>query len=249
MYVRSDDGGNAWNEPVIVDTALREEYRKGYGPMDIDIEAIGQDEIHVIWDGAPTVERTHIWSRDGGKTWSPRNLLFPSVTLAGRGSWNDMAVDSAGMLQAVSLQPNGPALHSAWNGATWSTPDKIPTNDSGELFRIAISRGNVIHVVWSDKKARPYTVWYVRGQLATPELPAQPLATPTKILTPTPTVTLTRTSETTPSQRPTVQQDKPATSPPTPALNPAYATVMGIISVIVMLGIVALVSLGLSRRN
>jgi len=177
MYSRSDDNGKTWLSPITIDSQDRPGYKESYGPILIDIRTIGNNQVHLIWDGAPTVERNHFYSLDGGQTWSGPNLVFPEVTGAGRSGFNEMAVDSNGTLHAVSIR--GP-LHSSWNGTSWSASQDIAlTNYKGdaELMRFKIGLGNQLHVVWLDKNERIFTVWYVHGTSTSPGIAPQALPT------------------------------------------------------------------------
>jgi hypothetical protein len=183
MYARSDDGGDTWSEPVEIDNAARPDYILGYGPTLIDVETHGEDEVHLIWDGAPTVERNHVWSADGGNTWSERTLLFPEITNVGRAGWNDMVFDSAGILHAVAL---GQPWHASWSKGAWSKSDAIGQGFSAESMRLAQGLGNQLHVVWVNwVNEQDHTVWYARGLTSAPSLPAATLPRPPA--TPVPT--------------------------------------------------------------
>lgn len=245
VYARSDDGGDTWNEPQVIDTFTRKDYRADYGPTVIDVEAVGDDEIHLIWDGAPTVERNHVWSADGGKTWSRISIVFPQVTLTGRSGWNDMEEDSLGNLHAVSIQPNDPPLHASWNGAAWSTPDLIPASGPKEWLRIAISQGNQIMVIWTDKTDDPYTNWYVLGQIDAPELATQPLPVPTPLptatpLPPTPTSVYYR-----PTPPPfTVSLPEDVLTQSSLQVNPAFGAFVGVMATMLLIGVAFVVNFG-----
>jgi hypothetical protein len=148
LFARSDDAGNTWTSPQVIDRYDSSQYEsEGYGPEFIDVEAHA-DQVHLIWDGSPTVERTHIWSTDGGETWSKPAKLFPEITKVGRSGWNDMAFDSAGTLHAVAL---GEPLHASWSAGNWSRSMPIGQGrDSrgAEWMRLAVGLGNQLHVAW-----------------------------------------------------------------------------------------------------
>jgi len=234
MYVRSDDGGNTWNDPQMIDSADRKDYEEGYGPIFIDIEMHGEDEVHLIWDGAPTVERNHIWSSDGGNTWSEPSLLIPEISIAGRSGWNDMVVDNANTLHAVAL---GRPWHASWSGGGWSRSTAIGQAPCAEWMRIALSLGNRLHVVWWDSCSR--SVWYVQGETPAPALPTLPLAlVPTS--TPTPAATPTAVGS------PVAEMAQPRSDNSTPSgasSNPMGAVVVGLIPALFIVGIVFVVSI------
>jgi len=110
-----------------------------------------------------------------------------------------LATDSAGAVHLVLVgrtaqdQTSLGVLHVTWDGSTWSKLETITTlvGDVPEWPRIAVGRGNQLHVVWfvrdqatifeSDKGN--YKVWYAHGSSSAPA--AVPVAWPT--VTPTPT--------------------------------------------------------------
>ena len=173
MYARSENAGETWSEPLVMDDRTMSTYRDAnYGPLLINVATAGND-VHVLWDGAPTVERSHRWSGDGGKTWSARSTLMPEVTGVGRSGWNDMAIDSEGRLHAVSLSA---PFHALWDGNSWSDAERLSPDKNGELVRSVIGLGNVLHVVWLDKTPGiPNTVRYAPKLLGCPAVAAQRL--------------------------------------------------------------------------
>lgn len=248
LYARSDDGGRSWNQPELIDSADRGTYASdGYGPIYIDVEAKGIDEVHLIWDGAPTVERNHVWSSDGGETWSTRSLLFPEVSTTGRSGWNDMGFASDSTLHAVSLLSSGPPLHAMWDGVRWSASDRIVTQGpaaSGELLQLAISRGSTLHVVWTKKTEQPFTVWYARGFTSAPELAAQALLTleTGSISTPlamSPETSLLATSPTAPPQQPV----EPNVLKPALLASPVSPLLAGLLPALVLVAVVFLIAI------
>lgn len=175
IYSRSDDGGQTWKEPVMIDVYDRYRYETGYGPFLIDVETSGADIVHLTWDGAPTVERHHVWSKDGGETWSDPDTFIPELTAGGRALWNDMVVDSAGVLHAVSIKQPWAAQ---WSGGGWSQSVAIGSRSFAEDLRMTISHGNQLHVVWLEViPGNPSVVYYVRGISSAPAVPVHPLPT------------------------------------------------------------------------
>jgi hypothetical protein len=173
MYSRSDDSGVTWKDPVPIDAYDRFRYEEEFGPYLIDVEAVGEDEVHLSWDGAPTVERHHVWSSDGGETWSDPDTFIPELTGGGRALWNDMEADSSGVLHAVSIKQPWAAQ---WNRGGWSQSVAIGQRSFAEDMRLAISNGNQLHVVWLEViPGSPSVVYYVRGVSSSPAEKGKPL--------------------------------------------------------------------------
>ena len=257
MYARSDDGGDTWSEPQVIDSVYYGHYASaatgpGWGPILIDVETFGEDEVHLMWDGAPTVERNHVWSSDGGETWSGPNLLFPETTGVGRSGWNDMVIDSTGTLHVVSL---GGPLYDTWPGGDPSRSTLIAQGretEGAELMRIALSLGNQLHVVWHDKgTGQPYPVWYVAGEMVeVPAVTAQPWPTvmPTPALAAAPTVVPSPITE---SVKPTVRVQTDLDNDNLPdsrtSPNPAEAILIGLIPALLIVGLAFVVSIWRAR--
>lgn len=248
MYAQSADGGDTWSPSRIIDRFDSGAYASDeYGPEYIDVE-VKADEVHLIWDGAPTVERNHIWSGDGGTTWSEEaQLLFPEITRVGRAGWNDMVFDSAGTLHAVSLDK---PLHASWSGERWSASDDVSRVDEaitagGEWVSVAVGLGNQLHVVWIDKFKEPYAVWHAWGVVDAPDAPvvkqeAGEATTPAAdLVSPatTPEVTATQAS---PLQAVTAT---PGSSSHQSRTNGGAGIVAGLIAALVVVGSVFILSL------
>jgi hypothetical protein len=255
MYARSDDGGDSWSNPEPIDIASNPDYEEGYGPIYIDIEAHGEDEIHLIWDGAPTVERNHIWSSDGGNTWSAPTLVFP-ISGTGRSGWNDMVVDGAGTLHAVALKA---PWYANWSRGRWSDSMAIGHADhttSYEWLRVALSLGNQLNVVWTDKKKDLDPVWYVAGNvIEAPAIAAQPLptvaptplSTPTSVARPTAVASLVA-APVTPTVRARPSFDNAVLTDNKVFSNPAGPVLFGLGLALLIVGIVFVVSIWQLRQ-
>lgn len=186
IYAQSTNQGQTWTEPTTIDEYSPQKYLDGFGPFLIDVEAVGDQEIHLTWDGAPTVERHHMWSRDGGMTWSQPDTFIPELTGGGRALWNDMAVDSQNTLHAVSIkQP----WHVQWLGNGWTPSTPIGQRGFAENMRITVSEGYILHVIWLEVvEGIPSVVYYNRGITQAPSIPKQALPLPVPSITETPAI-------------------------------------------------------------
>lgn len=240
-YSYSDDHGQTWHAPVKIDDINSGKYREDFGPIVPNVQTRGENEVHIVWDGAPTVERNHVFSMDGGETWSQPDIVFPEISLSGRAGWNEMAVDSAGTLHVVSIL--GP-LHSSWDGQGWIASQDIATRNylgDGEMMRLVIGLGNQLSVVWLDRNSEPFSVWYVHG-VSSAE-PIAPLIFPTRPANNSPAGT-TAITNTVPGSQPTkVNVDSEMREVISlEKFNPASPVIAGLLSAIVLIAILVILT-------
>jgi hypothetical protein len=120
------------------------------------------------------VERHHVWSKDGGETWSDPDTFIPELSEGGRALWNDMVVDNAGVLHAVSIKQPWAAQ---WSGG-WSQSVAIGSHSFAEDLRMTISNGNQLHVVWLEVVPEKLNqLYYVRGISSAPATLSEELPT------------------------------------------------------------------------
>jgi hypothetical protein len=184
-YARSEDGGRSWLPPLEVDRK-DEKYFGEYAPGRPNILAIGPDEVHLVWFGAPAGQRWHQWSADGGRTWSPAQPISTRV----RGFMEPPALvaDSAGTLHLVSQGwiDDGPSgtFYTYWRNGRWSTLSLIDENvkykgsysphGGGEFAALAVTGGNTLHVVWEVGLAE---IWASSLAVDAPDVPPCPQPT------------------------------------------------------------------------
>jgi hypothetical protein len=217
VLVASSDGGRSWNELA---TFAEPEATNAQFATASD----GQGGVLAIWRARTTDDIYYAWSTDHGGTWSAVSTI-PGIYAR---RWDnpfdvyDIGVDSAGTMHVVlvgrkSVERNTrgeweePALyHLAWDGVSWSKPVLIRRCDEGwrpEYPRIAISRGNQLHVTWFeyDYTDRFYIatsrIWYSSYQSTAPELALLPTPTPTPTPIPTPSPVAESTATATPIPR------------------------------------------------
>jgi hypothetical protein len=188
-YQRSDDGGATWSGPRLFD-GYGPGYDGNYGPAYPNVVAVGEDEIHVVWDGRPLGQRWHKWSADGGLSWTApeqvndfqRGLTIP----------NALAVDSAGVLHLITLGwldfgllPSG-AFHTSWQAGSWSPLETISQMEwAPEAPNAAVALGNELVAVWHNLNEERLEIWTTSIVLDAPRLPAaappEPTAEPTAL--------------------------------------------------------------------
>ena len=108
----------------------------------------------------------------------------------------DMAADSAGHIHLVAvggeiLDAPLAVYHLEWDGISWSKAETIYAGGGfPEYPKIAISRGNQLHVAWFVREAlwedRTREIWYSSSQSAAPSQTPVPSPTPTSTPTPAP---------------------------------------------------------------
>ncbi|MBN1373644.1 MAG: exo-alpha-sialidase [Anaerolineaceae bacterium] len=236
-YTHSDDDGQTWSEPWLFDSSGSSAYRQGFGPIVPDIQTYGGNQVHILWDGAPTVERNHIYSLDDGESWSQPTIVFPELSQTGRAGWNEMAFDAGGILHAVSII--GP-LHASWDGLGWSASQDIAlrayTGD-GEMMRIKVGLGNQVHVLWLDRNVSPFTVWYVRGRSGAAAV--APLAIPDPLPQAAPAGPTPTTAPALPEPTPTLDLGEPEEN--IRPYSPGKAIAVGLIPVLLIIATAAAV--------
>jgi len=244
-YARSTDLGQTWTAPFELAAG-------GYSWGSIGMD--GEGMLHVFWTGtADWVGKYHTWSPDGGQNWQPVERLWPGT--GGMLGFADMAVDGAGIMHLVSAaggesffripESSGEILYMSWLHDHWSNYVHISKKTmnirrENNSPQIAISRGNIVHVVWAMSSAG-MPIWYATTRLSEPELPAaavpDPLAATAVASAPTPTPASTQVTEPTRTTLPPVlgrSSAAPAATSSLPALVLGIAPALAVVSVIVL---------------
>jgi len=174
-YSRSLDGGATWSQP-------RRVAGENYGQL--NLQAIGSSEIHLLWHGIASVgDRLHQWSGDGGESWGPIERISVQIK-GGLTGYSAMAVDSALALHVVTSVAGQEGrtedvYHLVRRAGAWSEPRRISQGAIGkqsvELPALAVSEGNHLHAVYEDDFER---VWYTECTTDAAAVPARPVATP-----------------------------------------------------------------------
>ncbi len=160
-YLRSLDGGRSWDPYLTVLTQT-----VSTPNMDtITPYTFGADEVHLTWHDP---RRMHMWSSDGGETWSSPILIEPLG--AGFGSANVLVRDSAGTLRAV-VSAKGAVQSASFDGFRWSAPEWIDDRDIDPHGQsMVVCQGDQLHLVYDDRHPDDSTVWYAHRTLNTPHL-------------------------------------------------------------------------------
>jgi len=205
VLVYSQDGGETWSEPVSF------KYPENTS-VQLTAASNGQGGVLAVWRATTRDAIYYAWSVDGAHSWSPPAEI-PGILARNWGATlfdaYDMAVDSAGMMHLVvvgrkSLDENEPegVYHLIWDGVSWSGPATLFSGPgSPEYPKIAIGRGNQLHVVWftrdratTNAKEERRQVWYSNSLSSAPTMPLPPPSTPILISTPRAHVTQSPTS-------------------------------------------------------
>ena len=144
--VRSEDGGETWSEPIVVDTSGIDSIQ--YSPFGRMVELPDGTILMNLYVGDRDGGEMTSWvirSRDGGRTWSD-----PSVVQQGGDETALIRLSSGKLLVAVRNTPaerGGPYLNvteSTDGGYTWSGPQRVTglTQIPGDLLQLG--NGNVL---------------------------------------------------------------------------------------------------------
>jgi hypothetical protein len=164
-YVRSLDGGKTWGPyEKMTDTGTTFQGVSTLSPF-----AFGEDEIHLTWHDP---RRMHMWSTDGGETWSAPVEIMPLA--AGFGGQNKLVKDSAGTIHAIVAALGG-VYSVAWDGRQWGLPELIDDRGIDPHGQdMVICGGNELHVTYDDRNDQR-KVWYSTRAANAPHLTAQPI--------------------------------------------------------------------------
>jgi hypothetical protein len=218
-YLRSNDKGQTWTEPLILNTGDQRP-----GTARLGVYTFGDSEVHLTWD-APA--RLHQWSKDGGVTWSPAVRIANPEPGAAFGGYNELAKDAAGTLHVVYAVRGGVYV-ADWDGVAWQPAERLlrdPQNDPHRQ-QLVVCQGNQLHTVYQDNDVEHSEIWYSTEQVKAPHIDRAPVPSaalgPIAIITPAVTAIPSPTLEPGRSA-PSPTSDRATSTPPSIA-NPINRT-------------------------
>jgi hypothetical protein len=185
-YAQSTDGGDTWTPPLEL---------AGQGHVEPEIAVIGNDQVHVAWNGSAVLtDRYHRFSDNGGRSWSPVHTFsgIPGGILGPPA----LAVDSANTLHAILSSDKG-LFYTSWTERQeWSALQQLWSDtQTGDPAAVVVG-GNQLHILFREGI---HKIWHMSRTLDAP--PASPEAT----FTPFPDAVEEEPSAATATPTPTLQ--------------------------------------------
>jgi hypothetical protein len=225
-YANSQDGGQTWSVPYLIDQVDEETGHNLASPGPIMM--VQGKTVHVVWAAGALNYRQHRFSTDAGKTWSAPQQIFGELNgQAGDG----MAIDGAGRLHyfAQIRYPQG-IYHAYWDQGRWTLPsliylilegsspdevmgDRIHAHDTFPVVRA----GNQLVLTFGDGHADPNRRLFAMHRTLDDVPPLALVPTPTATASPAPRATDLRTAQV-PTLPPTVAPPASAFAQPVEAV-------------------------------
>ncbi len=177
-YARFMTDSLTWSDAIVIDEVESRDpsytgRQPDWGNVIVDLE----DRIHIVWVGAPSMQRYHTWSKDGGLTWTPRETAIPQ---GGYNGWPGLAVDSDGTLHIACAGLNGVLGYNTWSlKQGMGTPVFIEGYGDPHNAQLEIALGNELHLVWNNYGGLPQgetPIQIFHTQLRTNAAPLEPQA-------------------------------------------------------------------------
>jgi len=241
FYAQSTDRGAGWSPPVQL---------AGLDMGQPNVAVAGDRTIHVVWNGRAGIGgRFHIWSSDGGNTWSRvENIEFASEKLRGGLTHPpSLTVDGKGNLHILYTSNTPGAVYTYWTGKGLATPTLLVSSDEAgwwtERALLFSAFGNQLHLVVmvdSGKSTPTPFLWHTWKLLSdAPPIPPAPLPggkpAPTPVST---TPTAQAQQETSPVQPSLLPETLTSLPPAGQDSAPGFLLVAGMIPAVILLAAV-----------
>jgi len=180
-YLRSNDAGDSWTELLQIDSG-EAGYDDQYGPSWPNILAVGEDQVHIVWDGQPAGQRWHQWSNNSGTSWSKSEVI--NKLHRGLTEPNGLAVDSSGVVHLLTLGwldtnefPNGP-FYTYWKDGEWAPISRVTERSDwdAEGPSLAVVNGNQLLATWRHQEGSTNEAWASSLLVDAPLISPEPIA-------------------------------------------------------------------------
>ncbi len=194
-FARSLDGGDRWENPVMLSQVRPGEYERDW----TNLALLGEDQLVAMWEGGFRAYRHAQYSYDAGATWTDPIDTFPG--LIGENGFAHFVRDSNDvqhLFVAQRIREGNPSglegglglWHSVWNGGTsWARPDLAGGQNNMINPTVAVVGGNRFVTAWYS--GLDYEIMVMTGEILgapglAPEQWIQPTSTPLPTATATP---------------------------------------------------------------
>lgn len=253
-YTNSTDGGFTWSEPYTIDIADESE---GELRMANPAFVAHEGAVHVIWAGDESTHREHMYSLDGGRTWSAPNRIFGN--LLGQAIGDGMAVDGNGRLHVLAqIRYPHAVWQMMWDGRAWTDPTVMyliartsfePKGDRIHVHNLQLTShaDNTLLSTFTTSPGDPQLILYASYRILDDVEPAmlQPTPTPVVALQATPTPTPVPATPT--PAGPTLIVNTQA--PPMPKQATGYGLLMGTVPTVILVCLVMIYQILVKRRT
>lgn len=279
LFVRSLDGGNNWDYPVILDERVGQEYERDWN----NLAVLDENQLIAFWEGGFRAYPQAQYSNDGGVTWSEPIDTF--YWLIADNGYVNFAQDGAGRLHAfvprriregydylcdrlpgcasesepgVSRGEVNALWHSVWEGGTiWREP--LPAGGFQKIDKQSISVGGnfTSAVIFGGNQMMAawfdysyYELIVMRCEIeATPAVAPQPWPNPTPVPTPEFTSTPTPISAQVTPLSTRVVLQGDTTLSTQTNSNPGSAVMLGIVTSVMMIAVLLAITQWFRLRN
>jgi hypothetical protein len=247
-FARSLDGGETWQDPVMLSQRVGDEYERDW----TNVAVLGEDQLVAMWEGGYRAYPQAQYSFDAGRTWSEAIDTF--YWLIADNGYAEFVRDGSDRLHVFlarriregyesrceripGCEGTGNAIwHSVWEGGVnWREPRPVGEFSDVNFISVALLGGNQLAIAWFDYFDYEINVLMcqIEGAASLPPQP-WPTSTPTPAPEPTPTFTPTPPPQAMPTLTPVS-----AEVPPTPgAARPNLAFSL-LISILPVAGVIA----------